>query len=143
MAIGVAFRKHTNIYNTIYISALFLLLFDPDLIYDIGFQLSYAAVLSIVFFQPRIVSLFQIDFKPFNWCWHLFSVSLAAQIGTLPLVIFYFHQFPVYFWLSNFVVIPMAGIILYLSIVFLLTSSIGIINAGLGWLLNIVVGGLN
>ncbi len=119
--IGENIERPVSSYNTIAASAFFLLLIDPGLLSDMGFQLSYAAVISIVFFYPRIEQLITTRNKLSRWTGQLLGVSVAAQIGTFPLSVYYFHQFPVYFWLSNFVVIPAAY--LYLGFTLLLFIS--------------------
>lgn len=124
IVIGENLKRKTNIYNTLAFSAFVLMLFDPAIIYKVGFQLSYAAVISIVFFQPKIAALLKFENKIAKWSWELFAVSLAAQIGTFPLSIYYFHQFPSYFWLSNFVAIPAATLLLYLAFFFFITLPI-------------------
>ncbi|MFV0376595.1 MAG: ComEC/Rec2 family competence protein [Mangrovibacterium sp.] len=110
--VAQSLRRNSSVYNTIAGSALFLMLFDPDIIFAVGFQLSYAAVLSIVYFYPKLEALLPVKNRLLKWFWQLFCVSFAAQIGTFPLSIYYFSQFPVYFWLSNFIVIPAAFVIL-------------------------------
>lgn len=110
--VAQSLRRNSSVYNTIAGSALFLMLSDPDIIFAVGFQLSYAAVLSIVYFYPKLEALLPVKNRLLKWFWQLFCVSLAAQIGTFPLSIYYFSQFPVYFWLSNFIVIPAAFVIL-------------------------------
>ena len=114
--IGINLRKPADIYNTIATSAFFLLLINPMQIAEPAFQLSYLAVISIVFFEPRIYSL--LVFR--NWLadqvWMLLSVSFAAQLGTAPISILYFHQFPVYFWIANVILIPIVTLLIYLGI---------------------------
>ena len=105
-------NRTSSIYNSIAASAFALLLINPDILFAVGFQLSYAAVLSIVYFYPLINQLLPTNNPIVKKPWQLFCVSLAAQIGTFPLNIYYFNQFPVYFWLSNFVVIPAAFVLL-------------------------------
>jgi competence protein ComEC len=126
--IGENLRRPTNIYNTLAASFFILTAINPKIIFDVGFQLSYAAVFGIVYFQPRLFSLFTFDSKPLNYLWGLFTVSLAAQITTFPLSCYYFNQFPVYFWLSNFLVIPMAFVFIFLGILILVTSPVAIIS---------------
>jgi len=112
---GMNMSRHPNIYNTLAGSAFILLCFNPFLIYDVGFQLSYAAVFSIVFFHPFIYGLLFFKYWVPDQIWILISVSIAAQIGTFPLLLHYFHQFPTWFLLANLMVIPTVTIILYLS----------------------------
>ncbi len=116
--IAKAYKRKTNIYNTLAASVFILLLYNPYLIMDVGFQLSYLAVIGIVFIQPKIDAWINTE----NWwwlfqkIWELMSVSLAAQLATFPLGLHYFHQFPNYFLLSNFIVIPISTLIMYLGI---------------------------
>ncbi|MDF9799055.1 competence protein ComEC [Catalinimonas alkaloidigena] len=114
--VAEASRRQTNIYNTIAASAFFLLLYDPFLIMSVGFQLSYLAVLGIVYLQPKIYQWFTPNNKWLDWLWGLTAVSIAAQLATFPLGLYYFQQFPLYFWLSNILVIPAAYLILSLGL---------------------------
>lgn len=120
--IGNNLNRPASVYNSIAASAFFLLLFNPDLFFHAGFQLSYLAVISIVFFYPKINQLLKTGNWFLKYAWQLCCVSLAAQIGIFPLVIYYFQQFPVYFWLSNFVVVPAGYLILGLTGTFFLLS---------------------
>ncbi len=115
VVIGNAFHRNANIFNSLAVSAFFLILWDPAIITDIGFQLSYAAVLSIVVIQPLLYKRLYFKSHFLDKIWLLLSVTFAAQIGTLPFTLQYFHQFPVYFWLANLAVIPLVTLILYLS----------------------------
>lgn len=128
LAIGRDLQRHINIYNTLAASAFCLLLYDPYLLKNVGFQLSYLAVLGIIYFQPKIYRLWMINHKVGDYLWTLVSVSIAATISTLPISVYYFHQFPVYFWLSGLVVVPAATIIL----------SGGILLFWLDWLIPLV-----
>jgi len=119
---GENLRRPANIYNTLALSAFILLVSDPNLLYDAGMELSFAAVAGIVFFQPRLRTLFQFRNKAANWLWDLFTVSLAAQLTTFPLSSYYFNQFPLYFWLSNFIVIPAALVFIVLGMLILATA---------------------
>lgn len=127
--IGDSLRRPANIYNTLAASAMILLLVNPSLLFEVGFQLSYSAVLGIIYFQPKLEKL--ADFKHFilRKAWSLFTVSVAAQIGTFAISAFYFKQFPVWFWISNFVVIPAAFILIVLAALILLFSFIPVLSA--------------
>lgn len=142
LAMGEGLKRKPSTYNSLATSAFVLLVLNPNLIYEVGFQLSYLAVFSIVFFQPRFSKLWTPRTKAGNYIWQLFTVSLAAQIGTSPISIFYFNQFACYFWLSNFVVIPAAGLILYTTTVFFLVSfvpALGVLVGGfLKWIIRIM-----
>lgn len=119
LAIGQLLGKRYFGLQAIFGSALILLLFNPLLLYDIGFQLSYMAILGIGVFYQKIVHLYHSRFKLFNWLWEGTSIGIAAQIGTVPLTLYYFHQFPNYFFLSNIGVLIFAAIAL-ISVVLLL-----------------------
>ncbi len=116
--IGENLHRPANIYNTLASSASLLLVVNPNLVLDVGFQLSYAAVLGIVYFQPIVAGIFRFTSKAGSYLWGLFAVSVAAQMTTFPLSCFYFHQFPVYFWMSNFIVIPAAFLFIFLGILY-------------------------
>jgi competence protein ComEC len=120
--IGKMTRQHTNLYNTLSASAFFLLVYNPFLIMQVGFQLSYIAVLGIILLQPPIYAWFDPPGWLLRQVWGLISVSIAAQVATFPLGLLYFHQFPVYFLLSNLVVIPISTLIIYGGILLLLIS---------------------
>ncbi|MBF9255149.1 ComEC family competence protein [Pontibacter sp. 172403-2] len=113
VTVALASGRRTNIYNTLAIAAFALLLYNPYFLLNVGFQLSFLAVLGIVYFQPRFYRLLAFDNQLLNKLWLFFTVSLAAQLVTLPLGLLYFHQFPVYFWLANMVVVPLSTLALY------------------------------
>lgn len=122
LIIGKALQRNSNIFNTLAISAFLLIAWDPYLAGDVGFQLSYAAVLSIVVLQPLFYKLLFFKNIVFDKFWMMLTVTFAAQIGTLPFTLYYFHQFPVYFWLANLAVIPLVSVILYLTFVVVFLS---------------------
>lgn len=133
----------TNIYNTLATSAFVLLLYDPYLIMSVGFQLSYLAVLGIVYLQKPLYHLWEIDNRVGNWVWEITCISIAAQIATFALGMLYFHQFPVYFLVSNLFVIPLSTIILVGGIVLLAFSWISPVADLLGWVLQWLIEFLN
>ncbi len=141
--IGKAFQRNSNFFNTLSLSAMCLLVYDPFLIFDVGFQLSYTAVAGIVLIQPWFDSFY----RPENWFikyfWGLLTVSIAAQLATFPLGLYYFHQFPNYFLLSNLIVIPLALFILVLGLTTLAFTFIPQIAIYLGLGLKWVVFSLN
>jgi competence protein ComEC len=120
--VGKMIKRNASIYNIIFASAFILLLINPYNIMAVGFQLSYAAVLSIVFLQPYIYKLFIFEKWLPDKLWALLSVSIAAQLGTMPIGLYYFNQFPNYFFLTNILVIPLASIILYFAVTLLFTA---------------------
>lgn len=115
-------KRPTNIYNIIALSAFILMLIDPIIIYQVGFQLSYSALLGIVAFQQKIFRSIYVSNKFVSPAWNLMTVSIAAQLGTLPFTLYYFHMFPFYFWLSGIIVVPMAGVILKLGMITIVTN---------------------
>jgi len=141
--IGQSFNRYTNIYNTIAASAIFLLLLNPLLLANIGFQLSYVAVIGIVILQKRIYNWWIPKSWLLNQLWLIVSVSLAAQIATAPLSLYYFHQFPNYFLLTNIIIVPPSNFIIYSGIALLLFSPITFISSFFGSVLVYLVYGLN
>jgi len=112
IVLGESFSRKTSIYNTMAVSALILLCINPFWLWDVGFQLSYAAVLSIITFLKPITNWFYIKNKLLDFVWKLNAVTIAAQILTVPLSIYHFHQFPNYFLLTNFIAVPLSSAIL-------------------------------
>ncbi|MQP24563.1 DUF4131 domain-containing protein [Flavobacterium sp. LMO8] len=112
ISIGNYFNQPKAIYNALAISAFLILLVKPNSIFDIGFQLSYAAVLSIVLFQPFYKKFYFTENKIGIYLTDIVLVSLAAQIGVLPLSLYYFNQLPLLFLLANLVIIPLSTAVL-------------------------------
>lgn len=115
-------KKNSSIYNVISCSAFFMLLINPFLIIDVGFQLSYLAVIGIVYIYPIIFNLLSFKNYLLIKLWTLISVSIAAQIATFPISIFYFHQFPNLFLISNIIVIPLVFVLLVLGLLVLILN---------------------
>ncbi len=111
IVLGEWLGKRGSIINTLALSAFILLCINPYWLWDAGFQLSYTAVLSIIIFMRPIYNWFYIKNKILDFIWKLNAVTLAAQILTVPLSIYHFHQFPNYFLLTNFIAVPLSGII--------------------------------
>lgn len=113
---GKALNRQTNIFNTVAFSAFLILLINPFWLLNVGFQLSFAAVLGIVYLQQYILPLW----VPPNWfmrqVWNILVISICAQIATFPLSLYYFNQFPNYFLLSNLIIIPLTTIVIYTGI---------------------------
>ncbi len=119
---GQTFKRYTNIYNTLAASAFFLLLVNPFMLREVGFQLSYAAVFSIVWIQPFLSKMLVCNNKILKYFFDIFTVSIAAQLGTFPLAIYYFHQFPNYFIITNLIVIPLSFLIVLIGLIVALFS---------------------
>ena len=118
VAIGRFLRRSVNIYHTLLVSILLILLFQPSFLFDVGFQLSYISLFFIVWLQPLLASVWEPKNK---WVkklfWDIITVSFAAQIGAFPLSIYYFHQFPGLFFLTNLIILPFMEIIMALGVV--------------------------
>lgn len=125
-------NKRSNIYNTLAASCFCLLCVDANTLANVGFQLSYLAVLGIVFLQPLLYKWFVSENWFIDQIWKITSVSIAAQITTSPIGILYFHQFPNCFLFSNLLIIPLTTIILYASILLLVVSKFTVIASLLG-----------
>ena len=107
-------KPHTL--NTLTTAAFMMLLFRPLWLFEIGFQMSFAAVASIVLLHPKLSSLWNVRHWSLRWFRDMLSVSIAAQIGVAPIIAFYFHRFSVYFLLTNFWVIPMVSVVMYVAV---------------------------
>lgn len=127
VAIGQFLNKKNAIEYSLVFSMFVLLLCKPMFLFEVGFQLSYLAVFGIVWVQPQIYNLWNPKFTFINKAWQLITVSLAAQLAVLPLSLFYFHQFPGLFLISNLVIIPFLGAILIGGIVILLLATFSIL----------------
>ncbi len=137
--IGTNINRRANIYNSLAASALFLLLINPNNLFEVGFQLSYSAVFGIVFLQPKFEKLITTPNKVVKFFWTLLTVSLAAQIATFPLTSFYFNQFPTYFWLSNLIVIPAVTVLVPLGIALLMLSKTPLLSAALAFIVKWII----
>ena len=122
IAIGWLSNRPSSVKNSLIVSFFILLLIHPFYLFDVGFQLSYVAVFSIVLIQPLLAKLWKPTIKPIHYFWQLLTVSFAAQIGILPLSLYYFHQFPGLFFVSSLVIIPFLGIIIGIGLLVILLS---------------------
>lgn len=127
-------KEHVNNLNLLAGAALIQLLMNPNNLFDIGFQLSYLAMLGLFIFTNPIYALFYSRYKIIDWTWKLWSASIAAQLFTVPLSIYYFGNFPTYFLLANIFAIPLSTIILWLSIALIPLSFIPVLAHFIGWL---------
>lgn len=112
IAIGWMSNRPSSVKNSLVVSLFFLLLINPLFLFDVGFQLSYTAVFTIVVLHSYLKNLWNPKHKIVDYFWQLLMVSFAAQIGILPLSLYYFHQFPGLFFISSLVIIPFLGFIL-------------------------------
>jgi competence protein ComEC len=146
IAIGKNFFKQASIFNSLAASAFILLCYNPYYLWDVGFQLSYLAVIGIIVFQKPIYNTIYIKNKYVNEVWKLMAISIAAQLLTFPICIYYFHQFPNLFLLTNIIAVPLSSLILYVEIVLVSLSWIPFVGTWLGkltqwlvWLMNKII----
>ncbi|MEN9686319.1 MAG: hypothetical protein RLZZ28_2105 [Bacteroidota bacterium] len=143
---GESIQRKQLIYNSLAVTAFCLLLINPFYLWDIGFQLSFAAVVSILVFRKPVYALIHYENKIANMAWETIAISFSAQLLTLPFLLYHFHQFPVLFLFTNFIAVPLSGIILYAVIILLIFSpipafaySIGQVAGGLIHVLNSII----
>lgn len=146
IVIGQNFSRRTSIYNALAASAFILLCYNPYFLWDVGFQLSYLAVVGIVLFQKPIYHLLYIKNNWLNKVWQLVTVTLAAQILTFPVCLYYFHQFPTLFLFTNILLVPLSSLILFVEIFLVAFSWIPFVGLYVGkltwwliWLMNKII----
>ena len=146
ITVGKNIGRNSSIYNSLAASALVMLCYNPYYLWDVGFQLSYLAVVGIVVFQKPIYNWFYIKNKYLDGVWKLAAISLAAQTLTFPICIYYFHQFPNLFLLTNIIAVPLSSVILYATIALIALSHVpylgfylGKLVNGLVWLMNQII----
>jgi len=133
--IAQATERYNSTWNAIISSALILLIYDPFLLFHIGFQFSYVAVIAIVALQKPVYNLIQVPTWLGDNIWSLIAVSLVAQFATAPISMYYFHQFPTWFLPANLVIVPASTLIIYTGTAMLCISSFVFLKNILGWLL--------
>ncbi len=142
VAIGGSFKKKKIIEHSLISSMFLLLLIKPLFLFDVGFQLSYLAVFGIIWVQPLLYKLWKPNIWLLDKFWGLFTVSIAAQVGILPISLYYFHQFPALFILSNLIIIPFLGSILIGGILIIILSALNILPQFIadlyGWIISLM-----
>ena len=144
VAYALYLNRPANTFNILALSIFFVLLaFDARLLYSPGFQMSYAAVFAIVWIYPKLQAIW----RPGQWLprkiWQLLSVSLAAQLGVLPISLFYFHQFPALFFVSNLLVVPFLGLLLGTGFLIALLALFQLLPPALALVYEEIIGALN
>lgn len=143
VAIGMNLNRPANIYNSLAISMFFLLLIRPLYLFDVGFQMSYTAVIAIASIKPLLASLWYPKWKLVNYFWQLICVTMAAQIGVVPISLFYFHQFPGLFFLSNLVILPFLGFILGFGIIVIILALLNMLPSFVADFFGFCIGTMN
>ncbi|MDD2634847.1 MAG: ComEC/Rec2 family competence protein [Bacteroidales bacterium] len=143
MALGNLQNRSAGSLNAIAVSAFILLIINPLNITNIGFQLSYAAVIGIILLYPKIYGIFEVKNKWIDKVWSLTAVSVAAQIATAPIGLFYFHQFSNYFILANYLLIPLSTLAIWVCILAFIFSGFGMIAPFIIKVLSLIVKTMN
>ncbi len=120
--LGRCLQRESGIVNSLAASAFLLLVYDPYLLWDVGFQLSYLAIIGIVLLQKPIQQWMSFDHWLLEKIGEMMSITLAAQMVTTPICLFYFHQFPNYFMLSNLIAVPLSTLVLFAELLLILLS---------------------
>ena len=143
IAAGKIINKNSSIENALAASAFILLCFNPDFLWDLGFQLSYLAIIGIVLFQKPIQYLLSPNNYLIKKLWEMISITTAAQIMTFPICLFHFHQFPSLFLISNLMAVPLSTMILFGEILLLVVCKCITLSTFLGILIEKMIGFLN
>ena len=141
--VGDMIKRDGVLLNSLAASAFLLLCLNPANLFNVGFLLSYCAVIGIVTLQKPIYNLIYVKSKFLDKIWELTSVTLAAQLATAPFSIYYFHQFPMYFWLSNLFMGPISSVVIIGGMVMLLVSFIPYINIGVAFCVKWMIFAMN
>jgi competence protein ComEC len=143
IVLGKYYFKQSSIYNSLAASAFILLCYNPYFLWDVGFQLSYLAVLGIVLLQKHIYRSWYFRYSWLRKIWEMVSVTLAAQMGAFPICIYYFHQFPNLFLITNMLAVPLSTIILFGEILLLMLAWIPPLAKALGFVLGFLIEMMN
>jgi len=143
VAAGQAMKRQPDILNILAASFIILLIREPTLFFNVGFQLSYIAVAGIVLLYKPVYDLYITSNFILDKVWSIVAVSIAAQLSTFPLSLYYFHQFPNYFMITNILVVPLSTLIIYTGILLLILGSVPLVSVLLAKLLIVLVWLLN
>ena len=128
VAISILLQRNSSIFNTLSVAAFISLLINPNDLFDIGFQLSYLAVIGIGYFTPIFQKLYISKNSIYSYIWGIIAVSIGVQLTTLPISLYYFHSFPTYSFIANIIIIPLSFIILANAIIILIVFSIPFVS---------------
>ncbi|WP_047416668.1 ComEC/Rec2 family competence protein [Cellulophaga sp. Hel_I_12] len=143
LAYALYLNRPSNKFNILALSLFFILLIKPMYLFQVGFQMSYAAVFAILWIYPRLQRFWFPKQFLIRKIWQLMSVSIAAQLGVLPISLFYFHQFPSLFFISNVVIVPCLGIILSGGLLVIILSVLQILPDFVTYLYNEIIQTMN
>jgi competence protein ComEC len=143
IALRMIVNRNGSVYNSIAIAAFVLLAWNPFWLWDTGFQLSFLAVASIIVFYRKVYNLLCFQNKAIDLTWQLAAASIAAQILTIPVTLYYFHQFPFLFLITNIVAVPLSSLIVYVEIFLCVVSPIDWLAELTAKLLGMMIGFMN
>ncbi len=143
LVVGQMLKRRGQAINSLAAAALFILIIDPASLFSIGFQLSFTAVAGILLFQRGLAQLVGFRNRIAGYLWEATTVALAAQISTTPFVLYYFNQFPLYFWLSNLFLTPLSFMIISLGMLMLLSSPLPWLPYGFGLITSALIFAMN
>ncbi|MEM9141609.1 MAG: ComEC/Rec2 family competence protein [Bacteroidota bacterium] len=144
LAYAMYLNRPSNHFNILALSLFFILLaLDPKLLFQVGFQMSYAAVAAILWIYPKLQRFWYPKNRILRQFWQLLSVSLAAQLGVLPIALFYFHQFPGLFFISNLLVVPFMGVILGIGLLVMALALLNLLPKSLALIYDALIGTMN
>lgn len=143
MSLGKLQKNSPGSLNAVFASMFILLVINPYNLVNIGFQLSYSAVIGIIVLQPKLYAIFEVRNKLLDWIWSLTTVSVAAQLATMPLCFYYFHQFSNYFLLTNYVMIPISTIAIWTCFIFFAVSWIPYVSTTVAYCLSWLAKAMN
>ena len=145
MSLGRCLSRENSSLSSLAFAALAMLLYSPHLLFDISFQLSFAAVFSIVVLAPPLQNLLKCHEhgKLYNYIANLLILSVAAQLGTLPFVWYYFGEFPLYFLFANLLLVPLTFVVIAVAIVVLLLSFVPVVQQPVSSLLGVLLSAMN
>lgn len=146
--LGKVFNREGFSYNTLAAAAFFILVFNPLSFFEVGFQMSFLSVFAILFFKPKLDKLYTPSYRSFLKIRDLFTLSLSAQFGVFPLVLYYFGTFPTYFFVTNLLVVPLISMVIYTVLPVILFSGLSQLGfpvfhslfQAMSWLLNTLIG---
>jgi len=141
--IGKIIDRPGSVYNSLAASSLLLVCYDPFLLWDAGFQLSHLAVLGLITIQQPLYRSYYVKNKWLRKLWETMAVTLSAQVFTIPICLYYFHQFPNYFLLSNLIIIPLSTVILFAGIILIPLACIPFLAHWVGYFTNRLIALMN
>ncbi|AWA29598.1 competence protein ComEC [Flavobacterium magnum] len=143
VAVGLYLKRETYIFHTVLVSLLLILMVSPSFLFDVGFQLSYVSLFFILWLQPFLSRFWTPKTKAAKYFWDIITVSAAAQIGAFPLSVYYFHQFPGLFFVTNLVILPALGIIMAYGVLVMALAFFDAVPGFLSTSLDVLIGWLN